>query len=87
MKWLYVLALTGNSCDILTGIPLPSANSNCPEQSEYIDGVPQAIASIRGKFQPSALAQETNTLQDFNNLIYSSLGGKWRILILSSSSP
>ena len=34
---------------------------------------------MRGKFQPSALAHDTNTLQDFNSLIYSSLGGKWRI--------
>jgi hypothetical protein len=41
-----------------------------------MDGVPQAIASMSGKFQPSDLAQETNTLQDFNKLMYYSLGGK-----------
>ena len=45
---------------ILTGKPLPEANSNWALHSEYIEGVPQAIASIKGRFQPSERAQDKN---------------------------
>ena len=72
---------------MLTGIPFPSANSNCPEQLEYMDGIPQAIASINGKFHPSDLAQDTKESHDLRMSIYSVLEGKCRTLIRSSSRP
>jgi hypothetical protein len=42
------------------------------------------LRPFNGRFQPSARAHERNTLVDFNNLIYSSLGGRCNTLRRSS---
>ena len=68
--------MAGSSPNTSTPKPLPLVNSNWPEHFVYIEGVPQAKASIKGKFHPSDLAQDIKAYKRLQQIDLTSLPQK-----------